>query len=242
MDEIKSQSDGDIIDKNLSDLKSHKGHRQRLRERFMKGGAKAMADYEMLELLLCMGIPRRDVKPLAKELIAHFGDFANVVEAPADKLSKFKGMSGTAVAALKVVQASVLLITQERVVKRPILSNWQSLIDYLRAAMGHFEREQFRVLYLDRKNNLLADDVQGDGSINHTPVYPREVVKRGLEVGASALIIVHNHPSGDPSPSKDDINMTNKVQKACQNLDMCLHDHVIICRSGHVSFKAQGLL
>ena len=242
MDETKPKSDGGSSDQNLSDLKGHKGHRQRLRERFMKGGVKAMADYEMLELLLCMGIPRRDVKPLAKELIAYFGDFANVVEAPADRLAEFKGMSATAVAALKVVQASVLMITKERIVKRPILSNWQSLIEYLRAAMGHFEREQFRVLYLDRKNQLLADDVQGDGSINHAPVYPREVVKRGLEVGASALIIVHNHPSGDPSPSKDDINMTNKVQKACQNLDMRLHDHVVICRSGHVSFKAQGLL
>ncbi len=221
---------------------SHTGHRQRLRQRFLKAGVDAVADYELLELLLFMGIPRRDVKPLAKELLTLFGDFAGVISAPASKLEAVKGLSETSIAALKIVEASAIKLSQERVLNQPVLSNWSALLDYIRSAMARLDVEQFRILFLDRKNRLILDEVQGSGTIDHTPVYTREVVKRALEVGASAIIMVHNHPSGDPAPSKGDIAMTREVLDACKKLDISVHDHIIMGKHGHSSFKSMGLI
>ncbi len=195
------------------------GHRQRLRERFLKAGFEAMPDYELLELLLISAIPRRDVKPLAKELIAHFGSYADVISAPIDRLKSFSGLGNAGVTALKTVEAAAVRLAQSRVMDKPVLSSWQSLLDYVRIAMARSEIEQFRVLFLDRKNRLIADEVQSKGTVDHTPVYPREVVKRALELNASAVILVHNHPSGDPKPSKGDIAMTREVKDACSKLE-----------------------
>lgn len=221
---------------------SHTGHRQRLRARFLKGGAEALADYEMLELILFMALPRKDAKPLAKALIRRFGSFAAAISADRADLVGVEGVGESVVTALKIVRESALLLGREQLIDQPILANWQSLIDYCRAAMGFEKTEQFRILYLNRKNALIADEVQQKGTVDHTPVYPREVIKRALELGASAVIMVHNHPSGAPQPSKDDIAMTKKVREAGENLGIVLHDHVIVTKSAHSSFKAMGLL
>lgn len=217
-------------------------HRQRLRDRFMQGGAQAMPDYELLELVLFRAIPRQDVKPLARLLLDTFGDFNRVIAAPAPRLRMVKGVGDAVVQELKIVEAAAQRMMRARVMNRPVLSSWQALLDYCHTAMAHRETEQFRILFLDRKNVLIADEEQAKGTVDHVPVYPREVVKRALEVNASALIMVHNHPSGDPTPSQADIEMTLQVQEAAQVLGLTLHDHLIIGKSREVSFRSAGYL
>ncbi len=219
-----------------------KGHRTRLRARFKKAGVDGIQDYELLEMVLFRAIPRRDVKPLAKELIAKFGGFAQVIAAPAERLTEIKGVSDNVAQELKIVHAAAVKLSQERVLKRPVLSSWNDLIAYCRAAMADEKTELFRILFLDRKNILIADEVQQRGTVDHTPVYPREVVKRALELSASAIILVHNHPSGDPTPSRADIDMTNHIVEAAKALNISVHDHLIIGHKDHASFKSMGLL
>ncbi len=218
------------------------GHRQRLRDRLLAVGGDKMADYELLELLLMQAIPRRDVKPLAKTLIDQFGSFAAVIAGEKAALERVKGMGEGAVAALKLVEAAAIRLAKTEISDKPVIGSWNQLLDYCRASMARAAIEQFRVLFLDRKNRLIADEVQQTGTVDHTPVYPREIMKRALELGASAVILVHNHPSGDPTPSRADIEITKEVAKAAQTLGVQLHDHLIVGRSGHTSFKSQGLL
>lgn len=220
----------------------HLGHRARLRARFLKGGADALAEYELLEMVLFLAFPRSDTKPLAKSLIKHFGGFSEVISADTERLREIKGVGETTIAALKIVQAAALKLAQGRVLDRPALKSWQALLDYCRASMGFNKTEQFRILFLDKKNILIADEVQQEGTIDHTPVYPREVVKRALELGASSLILVHNHPSGDPSPSSGDIEMTRQIIAAAKALGVSVHDHLIIGQGEHCSFKSLGLV
>lgn len=217
------------------------GHRERLRRRFLEGGDSALADYELLELLLFQAQARRDMKPLAKRLIASFGSFGAVISASPADLARVEGVGPSVIAVLKVVRAAAVRLAREEVVDRPVLSSWQQVLDYCRIAMAHEGIEQFRLLFLDSKNAVIADEVQQTGTVNHTPVYPREVIKRALELGATALIMVHNHPSGDPSPSKADIEMTRSVADAAGRLGITLHDHIVIGRSGHVSMRGAGL-
>lgn len=217
-------------------------HRQRLRSRFLDGGAQAMPDYEMLELVLFRAIPRRDVKPLARALMDRFGDFASVLSAPEDQLLEVSGVGTSVVTELRIVEAAAHRLTRVRVMQRHVISSWAALLDYCRATMAHREIEQFRVFYLDRKNTLIADEEQARGTVDHVPVYPREIVKRALHLNASALILVHNHPSGDPTPSSADIDMTAQVQRAADALGIAVHDHVIIGRAAEVSFRAEGYL
>ncbi len=217
-------------------------HRKRLRDRFMQGGAAAMPDYELLELVLFRAIPRQDVKPLARLLLDTFGDFNRVISAPPARLMLVKGVGDAVVQELKIVEAAAQRMMRARVINRPVLSSWDALLDYCHTTMSHRETEQFRILYLDRKNVLIADEEQARGTVDHVPVYPREVVKRALELNASALILVHNHPSGDPTPSDADVSMTCQVQDACNALGIVLHDHLIIGKSREVSFKSLGYL
>ncbi len=217
-------------------------HRQRLRARFLAGGADAMPDYELLELVLFAALPRRDVKPLAKELIRKFGSFSEVIAATPQRLQEIDGVGESVVAALKTVEAAALRLSKTKLLGRPALSSWEALLDYCAAAMARAETEQFRILFLDRKNALIAEEVHQRGTVDHTPVYAREVVKRALELGASALILVHNHPSGDPTPSRADIAMTREVVAAAKALHIDVHDHLVVGRGGHASFKALGLL
>jgi len=218
------------------------GHRQRLRERFGLAGADALPDYELLELLLYLAIPRGDVKPLAKKLLDRFGGLSGVLGAEAKELAELKGVGEATIHMLKLVQAAGIRLGREEVMARPVIGNWRQLLAYCRAAMAHHKVEQFRILFLDRKNGVIADEVQQRGTVDHTPVYPREVVKRALELSASSILMVHNHPSGDPTPSRADIEMTREVREAAEKLGIALHDHVIISKSGHNSFKAMGLL
>jgi DNA repair protein RadC len=218
------------------------GHRERLRTRFLKGGADAMPDYELLELTLFAALPRRDTKPLAKALMARFGSFAEVIAAPRARLLEVKGLGMSVANHLKIVEAAAHRLAKTRVMGRAALSSWSALLDYCTAAMARSQNEEFRVLFLDRKNNLVADEVQNRGTIDHTPVYPREIIKRALELGASSIILVHNHPSGDPTPSKADILMTREIAAAAKALSIAVHDHLVIGRSGHASFKSLGLL
>ena len=218
------------------------GHRQRLKERFLKGGTSALGDYEVLELLLFMALPRRDVKPLSKDLLERFGSFAEVISAEPARLREVEGISEGAVVALKLVQAGALKLAREQILGQQVIGSWQALLDYCKAAMAYNKKEQFRILYLNRKNILIADELQQEGTIDHTPVYPREVIKRALELGASALILVHNHPSGDPTPSQDDIEMTKEIREAGKKLGVAIHDHVIVARGSYSSFKSLGLL
>ncbi len=226
----------------MPEVPHHTGHRKRLHERFMKAGADALPDYELLELLLFTVHTRRDVKPLAKALLKRFGSFAEVISAGPRALKEVEGVGEATVLALKTVQAAAVRMTRDEVMQRPVLANWQNLLDYCRASMAYEETERFRILYLNRKNVLIADEVQQKGTVDHTPVYPREVVKRALELGATALIMVHNHPSGDPAPSKADIEMTREVKAAAEKLGIALHDHLIVSKSGYNSFKTMGLL
>ncbi len=220
----------------------HAGHRQRLRSRFLAGGADSMADYELLEIVLFGAIPRGDVKPLAKRLLKRFGSFADTIAAAPDALVEVQGMGEASVAALKVIETAAQRLGQAAVMDRPVLSSWDRLIEYCRMRLGRAEREHFRVLFLNRKNLLIADEEQQRGTIDHTPVYPREVVKRALQLGASAIIMLHNHPSGDPEPSRGDIEMTREIRETAERLGIQLHDHVIISKTGHRSFKSLGLL
>jgi len=225
-----------------TDTPHYVGHRQRLKERFLKSGADALSDYELLELLLYLAIPRRDVKPLAKDLIKRFGSYAAVVSAPPAQLKELDGIGDGAVVALKLARASAQALLKEEVHEKPILSSWRAVLGYCRAMLAHEQNEQFHILFLDRKNRLIADETQQKGTVDHTPVYPREVIKRALELGATALIMVHNHPSGDPAPSQADINITHEVQDAARKLGIEIHDHVIIGKKDHASFKSLGLL
>jgi DNA repair protein RadC len=218
----------------------HAGHRQRLRDRFANGGP--VADYELLELLLFAAIPRRDTKPLAKRLIERFGSFAEVINAPPDRLKEVKGVGDAAIMQLKLVRAGALRLMQGDIMRRPVLSSWDAVLTYCRAVMGFEAKEQFRILFLDKKNHLIADEVQQVGTVDHTPVYIREVVKRALELSASAIILVHNHPSGDPTPSRADIDMTKQIVEAAKPLGIAIHDHIIVGRHGHASFKGLRLL
>lgn len=220
----------------------HAGHRDRLRERFLKTGGEGMPDYELLEMLLFAAIPRRDVKPLAKLLLNTFGGLAGVMGASLTDLQKVKGLSENSAMLLKVVQALNVRVLKTEIDKKPVLASWQKLIDYCHVAMAQEMREHFRVLFLNRKNQLIADEVQQIGTVDHTPAYPREIVKRALELGATAVILVHNHPSGDPTPSDSDIAMTEEIVRAAAALDILVHDHIIISQGGHVSFKSLGLL
>lgn len=217
-------------------------HRRRLRDRFMAGGADAMPDYELLELLLFRAIPRRDVKPLARALLDRFGDFNRVVSADPNRLAEIPGVGQTVIEELKIAEAIAHRLARAKVIQRPVLSSWDALLTYCHTAMSHRETEQFRVLFLDRRNSLIADEAQADGTVDHVPVYPREVAKRALDLGASAVILVHNHPSGDPTPSEEDIRMTQMIDMALQTLGITLHDHLIIGKSAEVSFRSEGLL
>lgn len=220
----------------------HAGHRDRLRGRFLKAGAGALQDYELLEMLLFAAIPRRDVKPLAKKLLTSFGSIAGVLSASPDELAKVKGISENTAALVKTVHALGQRMLQGEVMQKPVLNSWQKLLDYLHVAMAHEKREHFRVLFMNRKNQLMADEVQQIGTVDHAPVYPREIVKRALELGATALILVHNHPSGDPTPSDSDIEITEEIIRAAFALDILVHDHIIVARGGTTSFKSLGLL
>lgn len=224
----------------------HAGHRDRLRQKFLKAARRdaleAVLDYELLELILFQAIPRRDVKPLAKALIARFGSLGGVFSAPPESLMQVDGVKESTAIALKAIAAAALHMIREDVMDKPILSSWDRLLDYCHAAMAHRDTEQVRILFLDRKNRLIADEIQQKGTVDHTPLYPREVVKRALELHASAIILAHNHPSGDPQPSRADIDMTKRIQDACQAVGVALHDHVVIARTGYCSFKADGLI
>lgn len=218
------------------------GHRDRLRERFLTGGADALPDYELLELVLFMAIPRRDVKPLAKELIAQFGNLAGVLNAPVAELEKIEGLSDNTITALKAIQASAFRMMKQDVIKKPILNSWARLMDYCAATMAHEKKEHFRVLFLNKKNELIADEIQQSGTVDHTPVYPREIMKRALELSATAIILCHNHPSGDPTPSRMDIDMTQQIIAAGEPFSIIIHDHIIVSKNGTASFRNLGLL
>ena len=218
------------------------GHRERLRARFRDAGPEALSDYELLELVLSRAIPRRDVKPLAKDLIAAFGSFAEAVGAPLARLRKMKGLGDAAVTELKIVLAAAQRIAKGELSKRPILSSWSTVLDYCRTAMAFSDKEEFRLLFLDKRNQLIAEEVQQRGTVDHTPVYPREVVKRALELSATALILVHNHPSGDPTPSRADVQMTQAIIDVAKPRGIAVHDHIIVGREGHASLKGLKLI
>ncbi len=217
-------------------------HRFRLRQRFLDGGPDALPDYEMLEMILFRALPRIDVKPLARRLIDTFGDFSGVLSAPATRLAEIAGVGESVICELKIVEAAAHRLARAKVLRKQVISSWDALLDYCRTAMGHRETEQFRVLYLDRKNVLIADEAQAKGTVDHVPVYPREVVKRALELNASSMILVHNHPSGDPTPSEADITMTFQIRDAAEALGLTLHDHLIVGRSRELSFRSAGYL
>lgn len=218
------------------------GHRERLRTRFLQAGTQALTDYELLELVLFRALPRRDVKPLAKDLIATFGSFAEVISAPEARLKEVKGLGPSAITDLKIMHAAASRLAQGAVKKRPVLSSWPALLDYCRTAMAFADKEHFRVLFLDKRNQLIADELQQTGTVDHTPVYPREVVKRALELSATAIILVHNHPSGDPTPSRADIQMTKAIMDVAQPLGISVHDHIIVGKDGHASLKGLRLI
>lgn len=217
-------------------------HRARLRQRFMEGGAAAMPDYELLELILFRALPRGDTKGLAKRLLRTFGDLNRVMAAPAARLAQVKGVGDAVVTQLKIMEAVGHRMARAKIINRPVLSSWDALLEYLQTSMAHQGLERFRVLYLDRKNVLIADEELAEGTVDHVPVYPREVVKRALELNASALILVHNHPSGDPTPSEADIRMTYAIRDAAEVLGLVLHDHLIVGKAQELSFRSEGLL
>lgn len=208
----------------------------------MQSGGASLPDYELLELVLFRAIPRRDVKPLAHKLMAHFGDFNRVITAPEARLREFSGLGDAVIVELKILEAAAHRMARSKIMQKHVVSSWDALLDYCHTVMAHRETEQFRVLYLDRKNVIIADEEQGKGTVDHVPVYPREVAKRALELNASALILVHNHPSGDPTPSESDITMTQQVLAACNALGLTLHDHLIIGKSNELSFRSEGYI
>jgi len=218
------------------------GHRERLRDRFLDGGPDAVTEYELLELVLFRAIPRRDVKPLAKALIARFGSFAEVVSAARPRLREIDGLGEAAIAEIKIVQAAANRLARGEVKKRTVLSSWSAVLDYCRTTMAFADKEQFSIIFLDKRNQIIADETQQTGTVDHTPVYPREVVKRALELSATALILVHNHPSGDPTPSRADIQMTQSIVDIAKPLGIAVHDHIIVGKEGHASFKGLKLI
>jgi len=228
--------------KKTSQKPHYLGHRDRLRQRFVASGSEAIPDYELLELLLFRILPRRDTKPVAKALIERFGSFSEVLAAPPHLLREIDGLGASAVTDLKVILAAAQRFARDEVVDRPLLASWSELIDYCRSQMAFADKEQFRILFLDKRNRLIADEVQQVGTVDHTPVYPREIIKRSLELSATALILVHNHPSGDPAPSSADVRMTREIAAIASPLGITIHDHVIIGRGGHVSLRARKLL
>jgi DNA repair protein RadC len=240
-----AKSDGNKSDDNsglAEGVPHYLGHRERLRGRFTEAGPEAVTEYELLELVLFRAIPRRDVKPLAKELIAKFGSFSEVVSAPRERLREVEGLGEAAITEIKIVQAAAGRLARGQVKKRPVLSSWSAVLDYCRTAMAFSDKEQFRVLFLDKRNQVIADEVQQTGTVHHTPVYPREVVKRALELSATAVILVHNHPSGDPTPSRADIQMTQSIVEIAKPLGIAVHDHIIVGKEGHASFKGLKLI
>ncbi len=224
------------------DRPGHLGHRHRLRRRLLDQGPEGLADYELLELLLMQSLPRIDTKPLAKTLLKRFGGFAALLAAEESELAKVKGMGEGAIAGLKTVRAAAFRLLRQELDGKPVISSWQNLVDYCRVQLAEEKTEQFHLLFLDHKNALIADERQQTGTVDHAPVYPREVVKRALELGASAIIMVHNHPSGDPTPSRDDVAMTKAVAAAAEKLGILLHDHLVVGRKGHKSLRSLGLL
>lgn len=231
--------------KNLFSKKDKKphyhGHRQRLREKFLQNGGDSLADYELLELVLMLAIPRKDVKPLAKDLLEKFGSFASVISADVNKLTQVKGVKENTASALKLVQASSVRLLKERTQQKDVLETWDDMIDYCKASMAFETKEQFRVLYLDVKNQIILDEKQQVGTVDHTPVYPREVIKKALEIGASSIVVVHNHPSGDVTPSKADVKITKILRDGAKALGVKLYDHVIVSKDKYYSMKRKGL-
>jgi DNA repair protein RadC len=226
----------------LAEAPHYHGHRERLRERFREAGADALSDYELLEMVLFRALPRRDVKPLAKALIGKFGSFAEVVHAPATRLREVRGLGEAAITEVKLIAATANRIAKGQLKQRPVLSSWATVIDYCRSTMAFAEKEQFRILFLDKRNQLITDELQQVGTVDHTPVYPREVVKRALELSATAIIMVHNHPSGDPTPSTADIQMTRAIVDIATPLGISVHDHIIVGKHGHASLKGLRLI
>jgi DNA repair protein RadC len=218
------------------------GHRERLRRRFRDAGADALPDYELLELILFRAVPRRDTKPLAKAILAQFGTFAEALNAPEERLKEVPGLGEAAITEIKLVRAAALRLVRGEVLERPVLASWSQVLDYCRASMGFEAKEQFRILFLDKRNQIIADEVQQKGTVDHTPVYVREVVKRALELSATAIVLVHNHPSGDPTPSRADIEMTKQIVSSAKNLGIVVHDHIIVGKQGHASFRGLGLI
>jgi DNA repair protein RadC len=238
----KSDQTGDAAASASQPAPHYHGHRERLRERFLRAGDEALADYELLELVLFRALQRVDVKPLAKDLLARFGSFAEVISAPPERLAEIKGLGPAGIAELKIVQAAATRLTRGQVKGRTVLSSWSNVLDYCRSAMAFADKEQFRILFLDKRNQLMADEVQQQGTVDHTPVYPREVVKRALELGATAIVLVHNHPSGDPTPSRADIQMTQAIIEVARPLGISVHDHIIVGKDGHASLKGLKLI
>ncbi|MBZ8134653.1 DNA repair protein RadC [Afifella sp. IM 167] len=218
------------------------GHRDRLRARFREAGAEALADYELLELALFSALPRRDTKPIAKALLKRFGSLSEVLAAAPERMKEVEGVGEAVILQLKLLRAFAERLGRDAVRGRPLLASWTALLDYCRTVMAFEEREQFRILFLDKKNGLIADEVQQTGTVDHTPVYPREVMRRALELSATAIILVHNHPSGDPAPSRADIQMTKTLVDVGKPLGVTVHDHIIIARDGHASFRGMGLM
>jgi DNA repair protein RadC len=218
------------------------GHRERLRKRFRDAGPDALPDYEMIELVLFRAVPRRDTKPLAKAILARFGTFAEAMNAPDELLKEVPGLGEAAITEIKLVRAAALRLVRGEVLERPVLGSWTQVLDYCRASMGFEPKEQFRILFLDKRNQIIADEVQQEGTVDHTPVYVREVVKRALELSATAIVLVHNHPSGDPTPSRADIEMTKQIVQSAKNLGIVVHDHIIVGKQGHASFRGLGLI
>lgn len=218
------------------------GHRDRLRQRFREGGDDSIPDYELLELILFRALPRRDTKPLAKDLIGKFGSFAEVINAPDERLAELAGVGEAVITEIKLIRGAALRLIKGQVMDRPVLDSWSAVLGYCRAAMAFQSKEQFRVLFLDKRNRIIADEVQQEGTVDHTPVYVREIVKRALELSATAIILVHNHPSGDPTPSQADIEMTKQIVEAAKNLGITVHDHIIVGKEGHASFRGLSLI
>lgn len=226
----------------MTEEQHYLGHRARLRERFLTPGGDVLPDYELLELILFSARPRGDVKPLAKRLLKQFGSFDKVIYADESALRDVDEVGDAVIAALKTIRVAAQRLIKSQIEDQPVIQSWSALLDYCKLAMGKSKIEEFRVLFLNHRHSLIADEVMQKGTVNHTPVYPREIVKRALELGASAIILLHNHPSGDPTPSKSDIDITQKVVEACNTVNVSVHDHVIVTENGHYSFKSFGLI
>jgi len=236
------KSDSDVEPKPAVEPPHYSGHRDRLRARFAEGGERGMPDYELLELVLFRAMPRRDVKPVAKALIARFGSFGEVIGAAPERLQEIEGIGESVALDLKIVEAAARRMTKGAARERTILGSWADVLDYCRTAMAFADREEFRLLFLDKRNGLIADEVQGSGTVDHTPVYPREIVRRALELSATAIVLVHNHPSGDTTPSSADIRMTQEIISISKPMGITVHDHIIVGRHGHSSFRGLKLI